>query len=97
MQVSSLPTECSFPVPQSKIQPGIPVRDDSFGNFVGNQFLWEFPGIDHLAHGFNIFTGTEMIPPIFHFTYCGGDKLRTFQDVYRGNTYQIPFQVIFYR
>jgi hypothetical protein len=28
--------------------PGMPTRDDTFGNLINNQVLWRFPGIEHL-------------------------------------------------
>ena len=90
---ASIPTECQFPIPQSNVQAGLPVRDDTIGQLIANQFLWQLPGTDHFAHGYNIFTGSEETAPIFQFTYCTGALLHTLQDAYRGNIYQIPYQV----
>ena len=55
--------------------------------------LWTLPGVDHLTHGVNIFTGVEEISPLFEFTYCKGNDSRELQDSYRGYIYQIPEQV----
>lgn len=95
--MSSLPYQCGYTSPISSIQPGIPLSYDSFGKLLSNQFVWKYPGIDHLANGFDIFSGTEGASPIFQLTYCDGDRYRTVQDAYRGNSYQIPFQVLYFR
>lgn len=90
---NNLPPQCSYFTPQSKMQAGIPVRDDTIGNLIANQVLWTIPGIEHLTHGFNIFTGKEQPAQIFALTYCSGDSTKTLQDTYRGNVYQVPYQV----
>jgi hypothetical protein len=51
------------------------------------------PGIDHLAHGLDIFSGTEFAAPIFRFTYCNTSDSHVLQDAYRWVSYQLPYQV----
>lgn len=70
------------------------VSADTTGKLLQNQYLPPLPGVDHMAHGFNIFTGEEVIAPLFDYTYCAGiDKADVLQNAYRGVWYQIPYQV----
>lgn len=92
----SIPSpECGYVLPQSNIQPGLQVGSDTIGTLIENSMLWTIPGIEHMAHGVNVFNGEEAIAPLFMFTYCKGNSSRTLQDSYRGYVYQIPVQVSF--
>lgn len=72
---------------------GMPVRDDTIGQLIANQVYWSLPGIDHLAHGIDIFSSQEQPARLFEFTYCSLDDASILQDAYRGNVYQLPYQV----
>ena len=74
-------------------QPGPVVSDDTIGLLISSQMSMALPGIDHLAHGFDIFSGTEFAAPIFRFTYCNTSDSHVLQDAYRWVSYQLPYQV----
>lgn len=55
--------------------------------------MWHLPGIEHIAHGFNIITGEESSAPLFYFGYCGDYVQRAVQDTYRDSFYILPDEV----
>lgn len=87
-------TPCpSIAPPVGHISPGLPVRDDTFGNLIRNQMLWHLPGIEHVTYGFDIIKGEGATSPLFYFGYCSDTPLQTVQDTYRGNVYTVPAEV----
>ena len=71
----------------------MPTRDDTIGALINNQVLWQVPGLEHMAYGFDVIAGTQSQFPIFYFGYCDKNDLRTMQDTYRGNVYTVPLEL----
>lgn len=92
LQYSTIPSECNLGIPTSKADYN-PLSSDSFGNLIAEQVLWKIPGIDHLAHGVDFFSGQEAPALIFDFTYCNSENSKVIHDMYRGNSYHMPYQV----
>lgn len=66
---------------------------DTIGELIRNQKYWHLPGVEHLANGFDIITGSEVTAPLFYFSYCDEDEVQVVQDVYRENFYLLPNEV----
>jgi hypothetical protein len=70
-----------------------PVTYDTIGELIRNQKYWHLPGVEHMANGFDIITGSEVTAPLFYFGYCDEDDVQVVQDVYRENFYLLPKEI----
>ncbi|KYQ92324.1 hypothetical protein DLAC_06287 [Tieghemostelium lacteum] len=60
------------------------------GTLLNNQYLYRLPGLEHLMHGFDIYTGEGKVSNLFSFSFCENDSISVIQDTYRGLVYTIP-------
>jgi hypothetical protein len=77
----------------TSLGPNTPVTYDTIGELIRNQKYWHLPGVEHMANGFDIITGSEVTAPLFYFGYCDEDDVQVVQDVYRENFYLLPKEI----
>jgi hypothetical protein len=77
----------------TSLGPNTPVTYDTIGELIRNQKYWHLPGVEHMANGFDIITGSEVTAPLFYFSYCDEDQVQVVQDVYRENFYLLPNEI----
>eukprot|EP01133_Synstelium_polycarpum_P001359 gene1359-1554_t len=76
--------------PPGHLNPGFNIEEDTLGDMISNQFLWNLPGSEHFNFGINIFNLKEGLSPLFRFDYCSNTNTDLMEDPYRSMVYQVP-------
>lgn len=86
--------QCSpFKTFGNSISSNTPTARDTIGKLIQKQKYWHLPGIEHIATGFDVIKGQEVVAPLFYFSYCDEDELNIVQDVYREAYYILPREI----